>query len=118
MDPVITCPFCKAPFTLEDLVASPDIAPIGMMLNDDDAAWNFYYFNHMASGCGTTFTVSVEVFAPLLNEAVPEAIRTHSCDCEGRCTSLADLAECGAECHWAPYRRFLGVLRARTVPLA
>lgn len=57
MDPVTVCPFCHVAFTLEDLMSGPDIVPIGMMLNDDEAAWNFYYFNHMAENCGTTFTV-------------------------------------------------------------
>lgn len=116
MPPVVTCPCCGAGFTLEDLVSSPDIAPIGMMLEDNEADWNYYYFNHVAEGCGSTFTTHVETFAPLLPEPVPAAIRTLSCDCEGRCTSLNDLAACGAECHWAPYRRFLSVLLARRMP--
>ncbi len=115
MNPVTTCPYCKAPFSLEDLLTSPDIVPIGMVLEDDNAEWNSYYFNHMAQGCGTTFTVGVEVFAPVLAERVPDAIRTGSCECEGRCTSLSDLGECRAECHWAPYRRFLATLLARGV---
>lgn len=107
------CPNCKVGFTLEDILTSPDVVPIGMLLNDDDAAWNSYYFNHVADGCGTTFTVGVETFASLLPEPAPDAIRAGSPDCEGHCTSLTDLAECRAECHWAPYRRFLQVLRSR-----
>lgn len=117
MQPIVTCPCCGAGFTLVDLVSSPDIVPIGMMLEDDNADWNYYYFNHVVAGCGSTFTTHVESFAPLLAEAVPSAIRTRSCDCEGRCTSLNDLAACKAECHWAPYRRFLSVLLARKMPV-
>ncbi|HPF69208.1 MAG TPA: hypothetical protein PLQ13_00940 [Candidatus Krumholzibacteria bacterium] len=116
MEPVTSCPYCHERFTLEDLVCHPGIVPIGMMLNDSDARWNFYYFNHVVPGCETTFTVEVEAFASLLGEPVPAAIRTFSCDCEGRCTSLADLAACKADCHWAPYRRFLDVLLARRLP--
>lgn len=112
------CPNCKVGFTLEDILTSPDIVPIGMLLHDDDASWNDYYFNHVAANCGTTFTVNVEVFAPLLSEPVPAAIRSGCCECEGRCTSLTDLDECHAECHWAPYRRFLRVLVSRGMPVS
>lgn len=107
------CPNCKVGFTLEDILTSPDIVPIGMLLHDDDASWNDYYFNHVAADCGTTFTVNVESFASLLTEPVPASIRAGGCECEGRCTSLTDLEECRAECHWAPYRRFLRVLVSR-----
>ncbi len=116
MAPVVTCPFCKAAFTIEDLLTRPDIKPIGMLLGDNEAAWNSYYFNHITPDCGTTFTVRVDAFAPLLTESIPMEIRTGACDCEGRCTSLTDLAECRAECHWAPYRRFLPTLVARMMP--
>lgn len=116
MNPVTVCPYCNVGFTLDDLMTRPDIVPIGMMLQDDEAAWNFYYFNHTAEDCGTTFTVCVDAFAGLLTERVPEAIRAHSCVCEGHCTSLVDLAECQADCHWAPYRRLLPALLARSMP--
>lgn len=118
MAEITTCPFCNVSFALEDLMTSPEIVPIGMLLQDDEAEWNFYYFNHVAENCGTTFTVSVDIFAPLLTERVPPAIRARSCECEGRCTSLTDLAECQAECHWAPYRRFLQILLSRKIPSA
>lgn len=118
MHVIRTCPCCKASITLEDLLTSPDIVPIGMLLQDDQASWNSYYFNHTAEDCGSTFTINVETFASLLNEPIPASIRTGSCDCEGRCTSLKDLAHCGAECHWAPYRRFLQVLVSRKMPVA
>ena len=118
MQHVATCPCCGAGFTLEDLLTSPDVEPIGMILEDNEASWNSYYFNHVTANCGSTFTTHVETFAALLTEPVPSAIRTRSCDCEGRCTSLTDLAACGAECHWAPYRRFLSVLLSRKMPVA
>lgn len=116
MDPVAICPFCGETFTVEDLITSSDIQPIGMVLNDDEATWNSYYFNHVTPQCGTTFTVRVGTFAPLLSEQVPAEIRTGECNCEGRCTSLTDLAECQVECHWAAYRRFLPNLVARKMP--
>lgn len=99
-----------------DLMTSPNIQPIGMMLNDNEAEWNSYYFNHITPRCGTTFTVRVNAFAPLLAENVPTELRSGECDCEGRCTSLTDLEECHAECHWAPYRRLLPALVARKMP--
>lgn len=106
------CPGCSALFTLEDLLRSPDIRPIGMLIETNDHSLNHYYFNHTCPSCGSTFVVPILDFLPLIREVVPERIMTGSDACEGRCTRIDDLAGCSAPCRYAPFRRFLLELRS------
>lgn len=115
------CPCCQTWFSRQQILESPEVQPIGMMLEEHDPHWNFFVFNHVAPQCGSTFAVSVEKFADLLDGPPPAAILTGHADCAGHCTSLEDLAACTATCHWAPYRRLLRsmlAVRGQTEPAA
>jgi hypothetical protein len=105
------CPMCGREFSLAALLEDPAVQPIGMMHaegdRDGDLERGAYFFNHVCPGCGTSFTVPLASFAPLLGEPVPEHSRKFSPVCKGHCTRLEELSECEADCSSAPYRRFL-----------
>ncbi len=103
----VRCPCCETWFSQDEVLTSPEIQPIGMMLEDTDPRWNFFVFNHAVAGCGSTFAMSVDLFRACITDPVPEVICTGTTDCERHCTMLGDLEICRVNCHWAPYRRLL-----------
>ena len=108
-----TCPGCGRVFTLQHLIDSPDIEPVGMQFVDPELAENMYFFNHICPGCGSTFVVSVIEFMPLIKEPIPDADLNGAEVCKEHCTRLDDLAICQSGCRYAPFRRFLLSLRNR-----
>ena len=101
------CPVCGTWFTLDNIIHSPEIEPIGMTLdpaNDDNC---FLYFTHSAPECMTTFVIPVEDLRPALDEELT-APRVHPGEgCSGHCTTIADLSACRQNCELAVYRRFM-----------
>lgn len=106
-EPPAHCPFCGAQFSAAALLQDPEVAPIGMTLEDGEAHWNFFYFNHLRPDCGSTFTVRADELNCLLTEPAPPDIKTGEPGCEGRCTRVEDHEACLNDCHWAAYRRLL-----------
>lgn len=109
------CPTCSSEITFDDVLEGRGVAAIGMLIEPDERT-RVYFFNHVVPGCGTTFTVPIEVFAPVLEEEIPSQSILGTESCEGRCVRLADLGECRQPCENAPYRRFLLRLVAQSRP--
>ncbi len=107
------CPGCGTAFTMDQILESAEIEPIGMQLEDNDHAWNFYYFNHRCPSCGSTFVIPVLDFLPWITEPVPQATLTGTESCERHCMRLDDLGDCQARCRYAPFRRLLLRMRSR-----
>jgi hypothetical protein len=106
--PIVTsCPTCGVAFTLDQLMESADVEPVGMQFVDPDHQYNMFFFNHACAGCGTTFTVPVEEFLSCITEPVPDLARTGMEDCGRHCLRVTDLAACAAPCRYAPFRRLL-----------
>ena len=101
------CSKCKTWFTLEDLLTNQEIIPIGISLDDEDPAFNLFYFNHDQPDCMTTLTVNVELFRSKINELIPKENKAGKEGCEHHCTDLDDMKDCSNNCKWAPYRRFI-----------
>lgn len=116
-DPIKQCPMCGTQFTLHDIVESPSVRVIGMSF-DDDLEHNLYYFQHDAPGCGTCFTVPVLAFTSLVDEPVPLEILAGTPACEGHCRNVADHSLCRQTCKYAPFRRLLRSMQARSVKTA
>ena len=112
------CPGCPATFALNDFMGNPELNAIGMQFEDADLEYNMYYFNHECPNCGSTLVVSVLEFLPLIEEPVPEEVLTGLEPCEGHCMRIEDLANCGAPCRYAPFRRFLLKLKSHTAAKA
>ena len=112
--PVKACPTCGVEFALDQIANHPDVQPIGMQFEDTNHEFNFYYFNHACPGCGTTFLIPVLAFLPLIVEPVPDLVRTGLEDCGRHCLDVRDLANCGAPCRYAPFRRHLLEMRAQS----
>lgn len=112
------CPGCGAAFTLEQLVESPDVEPVGIQFVDAKLKRNVYYFNHLVEHCGSTFVVAVELFTPFLQEKVPPESLAGTDLCENHCRNLGDQSECEQGCRYAPFRRFLQVMKQKRVPVA
>jgi hypothetical protein len=108
-----TCPNCGEQFAIATIAEHPDVVPIGMLLEYVDDHYHFYFFNHVAAHCGTTFVVPVSDFLPYITEPVPELALTGSEACEHRCTELKDLQACRQQCRYAPFRRHLLQMRMR-----
>ncbi|HWO57863.1 MAG TPA: hypothetical protein VNN55_09875 [bacterium] len=112
------CPGCGAAFTVEDLIESPEVEPVGIQFVDTKLLHNVYYFNHRVAQCGTTFVVAVELFTPFLQEEpAPESLAGTDL-CENHCRNLDDQSECQQGCRYASHRRFLHVMKQKRVPVA
>jgi hypothetical protein len=107
------CPCCGNWLSIDEILDGPRVEPVGMTFDGGDPHFNLLYFNHLDPQCGSTFTIEAERFAPYLPETAPAQILAGGPDCENHCTSMDNLLECQAPCHWAPYRRFLLALRMR-----
>jgi hypothetical protein len=107
------CPCCHTSFTIQDILESAAVEPLGMAFDRDDPGFNLLYFNHVDPQCGSTFTIEARRFAAFLPETPPPEVKADQAGCEHRCMSMSDLTECQCDCHWAPYRRFLLRLRER-----
>jgi hypothetical protein len=112
-----TCPKCGERFELATIAENPDIDPIGMQLEDGEDAYHFFYFNHLARHCGTTFVVPAEAFLPYIAEPVPDLSLAGSPDCERRCLNVKDLQSCQQPCRYAVFRRHLIAMRRRHAEL-
>ena len=102
-----TCPTCGAFFSLEDLLSSPDVVPVGMTSDEEEEPESLYYFTHRVPGCGTTFTIPATAFRTFIDEIIPEEIKSGQATCRGLCSRIQELELCDNNCHWAPYRRLL-----------
>ncbi len=112
------CTCCGYEFELAAVMTDPVIVPIGMQFEDPDHRYNYFYFNHVCEGCGSTLLIPVLDLLPLIDEPVPDEILTGGETCGGHCTRLSDHAPCEAACRYAPFRRFLlRMLRAKGVPV-
>jgi hypothetical protein len=107
------CPCCHAWLSVQDILESPLVEPLGMAFDQGDPGYNLLYFNHLVEGCGSTFTIEARRFAPFLPEEPPPEVKSDTPGCEHHCTSMRNLVACQASCHWAPFRRFMLLLRAR-----
>ena len=102
-----TCPGCGTVFTLQEILSSPEVEPVGMQFLDTDPTHNVYYFNHVCPSCGSTFVIPVLAFLPFIAEPVPNLALTGTEVCEHHCLRIEDLNVCHAPCRYAPFRRFL-----------
>ncbi|MBD3256818.1 hypothetical protein GF377_00195 [candidate division GN15 bacterium] len=101
------CPKCDEWFSVHDILDNPDIQPTGMTFEDLESLSNLFFFNHNCEHCGTTFAIPVTEFGQYIHENIPPQPLTGTDKCNRHCLSIDDLSECGAECLFAPYRRFL-----------
>jgi len=106
------CPLCATWFSRHDIMHSPVVRPIGMLLEKADPELNFYYFNHEIDGCGTTFVIAVEDMSPLTSLLPDSDSLTGSDACKGHCLRHTTAGDCRDACYYAPYRRLLRQLIA------
>jgi hypothetical protein len=98
---------CGTEFTLQDFLASEQLIPIGISFENDDLGSNALFFKHDTAECGTSLAIRVDLLAPLIEETIPSEILFGKDGCEHHCVTMADYADCGQVCHFAPYRRLL-----------
>ena len=114
------CTGCKKWLTAEDLTSDPQLEPLGMAFLKGKNARAYFHFLHKTPECGTTFLLEADRLKDYIDEPFPivNLKDTEDCPlentghksesvCEGDCVDLYDLATCGRECQYAPYRRFL-----------
>jgi hypothetical protein len=113
------CPGCGQWFSMTDLLESSEIRPLGLTFESADYEHNFFYFNHVVAGCGTTFLISSQRFIPAIDEPIPPQVKTLGEGCEARCVRLDDWLECHNDCFHAPFRRLLRRMgRNRNIPMS
>lgn len=113
------CSLCGQWLTAHDVIYDPRVKPIGMAFMDADISTAYYFFQHNAPNCGTSFLVNVQALTPFITEAVPPENKALTECCERHCVSLDDLRACRQECYYAPFRRFLHrmiALKEKTTP--
>ena len=110
---IAECPSCGQIFTLEDIVGSSDLEPVGMGFVNSDIEANMFHFRHVTPDCGAKLRIPVQVIAPHLDEPIPESILTDTDQCDGHCRTEDDWAACTQNCYYAPFRRFLITLVKR-----
>lgn len=101
------CPACGLGLSIQDILEDPTIQPLGLTFESSDLETNLYYFDHVVPGCHTTFMIPAIKFTSIIDEPIPEEIRTGQPGCESRCTNITDWLECKNDCFHAPFRRLL-----------
>jgi hypothetical protein len=102
------CAYCQMSLTAKQLVNELSVRPIGTaFFPDEGAGIHYYFFQHETPDCGTSFVVNVEHFKQFITEPIPDKVLRLGPSCEGHCVNIHDLNDCGQECHFAPFRRFL-----------
>lgn len=102
------CNCCLESFTAVQIIEDKFVVPIGVaFLETEQTDSHFYFFQHNTEACGTSFVIDVEKFKKFVDEPIPEAVLRLKEGCEGHCVNIHDLSDCQAECHFAPFRRFL-----------
>ncbi len=101
------CPSCLTWFSADEVMESPWIVPIGMVLESENLNMNLFYFNHSTSSCGTTFAIPVTAFQPFITHEITLEILAGSGLCELHCFTVEDRNACSQKCFYAPYRELL-----------
>ena len=107
------CPSCKEWFSRRAILRDPKIKPIGMSVNPNDPDLSLFFFQHDCENCGTSFTIPVKEFLPVIEEPLDDNLQGRA-NCPGHCTHLDDLSDCHLPCLYAPFRRLiLSIMRER-----
>ena len=100
------CPSCHEWFSRRAILMNPEIKPIGMSVNPNNPDLSLFFFEHDNGKCGTSFTIPVKEFLPVIEEPLEENLMGRA-NCPGLCTHLDELSECHSKCLYAPFRRLV-----------
>ena len=92
----------------DSFLSDPDTEIIGYQINFTGFNDGYFLFNHL---CGTTLSVSVDMFGDLYHGPKYKNILTDSDQCQGHCLNENDLSSCGVECEFAFAREILQIIR-------
>jgi hypothetical protein len=101
------CPGCRQWLSLRDILTSRELRPLGLVLAESDYDIGLFYFQHEAPQCRSSFVIPADWFESIIDEPIPENVKTGTERCEGRCIRIDDWAACLNDCRHAPYRRLL-----------
>ncbi|MBN1212085.1 MAG: hypothetical protein JXA92_05855 [candidate division Zixibacteria bacterium] len=101
------CQNCLTRLSIDEIINSPAINPVGMTFREKEPGSACYLFEHNDDNCGATFSVDVNDFLPYITEDIPIEKLIYTDKCNGYCYDLDDIDECHDECYYAPFRRFL-----------
>ena len=101
------CRSCSTRLSMDEIINSPAINPVGITFKEDEPGSAYYLFEHGVDNCGSTFLVDVNDFLPYITEDIPIEKLIYTDECDGNCLDLDDIDECHDECYYAPFRRFL-----------
>jgi hypothetical protein len=101
------CPGCHKWLSLQDILTSDEIRPLGLVLSESDYETSLFYFQHEAPECRSSFVIPADWFESIIDEPIPDKIKTGTEHCEGRCIHIDDWTACKNDCHHAPFRRVL-----------
>ena len=100
------CPSCREWFSRRAILQNPQIRPIGMSVDPRNPDLSLLFFQHDSDHCGTSFTIPVKEFLPVIEEPLNEDMMGRA-NCPGHCTHIDDLNECHLSCLYAPFRRLI-----------
>ena len=89
----------------EAFVRDLGIGSIGMTIDKGGDGRVLFFFNH--EECRNTLAIEGESFADLIEEPIQQHSMLGTLECEGKCTDIANLLVCDADCRNAPFRRLL-----------
>ena len=101
------CCGCGTWLSQQDILSNPEVRPLGLVLEESDYETSLMYFQHEVPKCRSSFVIPAQRFDSIIDELIPEKVKTGTKRCEGRCIRIDDWAECQNDCHHAPFRRLL-----------
>jgi hypothetical protein len=111
------CATCKACWaSREALVQDKRVVVAGYQASFIHPGEGLFLFNHVTSGCRTTFGIKVGEFRSYYNGPQYEIRQTGSENCEGRCLQLHNLSPCNAQCDMRWIRDVMQCLLEHRVP--
>ena len=97
------CPGCGRIWPLADVVASPELEPVGFQVNTARPQQSLVFFVHVVAGCHTTVVLSNRELSAVMEGLSADRTESRSLLCDGH-FDLAVGTACREDCACRPHR--------------
>ena len=98
--------------TREELLGDPQVGVCGYQARMGDLEAGLFLFNHLPTGCLTTFSIAVDAFTDLHDGPIYKTSLFGTSECMRLCLDAHRLDPCPRKCECAYVRDVLGKVRA------
>jgi len=108
------CPGCGNWLSINDILNSPDVLPIGMHIESANHKLHGMVFQHDSPRCQSSFQIDLESLAPLVSTSDRSERCSIPTECDRRCLTAYRDDPCPLNCSFTPYHELmLKILQSR-----